>query len=427
MHAISTAVISPRASPHPNWAPIEDQQPAQGVSRRDTQRVHDHGRHGEPRARGTQFAQQAIHTEVMSRLRASFQFTATPSLAGLAPDQQAAQHFAAAAGQVLAPGGNGAQALRDSVELGLQDAAQQLQGLGVPPEDIFAAADALRGQLQGLISASGAQAEIAVSGRLDQKQKTKLEIVTQEGDIVKLSLRTRLTTTLSCAAVNGANGTASAVQGTTIVGSKLELSVEGNLNSEEVAAIRDVLVAVEQLAADFFSGDVAAAFAAASDLGIDGEQLASVAIKMSARQRITTTGFLSQPVAGNVPPAPQPALADPSTVAPVDASPAAPATPLPAATPEAPAAAPTGPAATLPPDAAAPAVTAVPVAAESPIGSIGRYLTQVLRGLSEDASSMNLRLKFDLLLSATQLRAAPAATATNAAIAKLEEATNALA
>jgi hypothetical protein len=429
MHAINTALIHPRA-PRSQWAEVEGRQPSHDVSRREHHRAlgsNAPGRHTP--TRGTQFAQQAIHTDVMNRLAASFTLVARPTLPGLAPDQQASQNFAAAAGQMLAAGNDGAQALQNAVELGLQEAAHHLQGLGVSAEDIAAAADALRGQLEGLISASGTQGEIAVGGRLTEKQRTKLEIITQEGDVVKLSLRTRITTTLSGAAVNGSNGTAAAAQGTTIVGNKLELSVEGNLNAEEAAAIRHVLMNVEEMAEDFFAGDLQAAFAAASDLGIDGEQLASVAIKMSSRQRMTATGFLTQPL---LPPTvPQPVVAAPSNVPSVDASATVTTIPQTAATPVAAPALPE-PQASAGPTPSAPATAPTPEspAAESPVISIGRYLTQVLRGLSTETSSMNLRLKFDLLLSATRLQAEPAAATvtapTAAAIAKLEEATNAL-
>ena len=419
MHSIDTSIFNPRH----HWGSIESSGPSGAVARADRRGDHhDVAREGAP-AQGVDFARRAVHAEVMSSIRSVFQFVAPAPIPGLAPDEQAGQTLAAAASQALAPGGQGAQALREGVESGLREASTQLQGLGLAIEDIVGAADDLRARLEGLIGGAGASGEVAVAGRIRQKQKTQLEIVTQEGDVVKLSLKTRMHATIAGAAVGTADGVSSGASVRVIAGAKLEIAVEGDLNDEETAAIRAVLLQVEELADKFFAGDTQAAFAAASQMGIDGEQLASVAIKMSFRQRIEASGFVTRPLPA---PAPETPSAPPTSSQDL---PVAEAVPSPAVA-ESPSASTPEPAA----QTTAPAVQTSPQApsTESPLAGIGRFLAEVLRAFNEASQtgqgSLDLRFKLDLLLSATRVvaQAEPSPTSATPAIEKLEQASGAL-
>ncbi|MFN0039937.1 MAG: hypothetical protein ACKVP2_10545 [Burkholderiales bacterium] len=419
MHSIDTAIFNPRH----HWGGIESSGPSGAVARADRRREHHDVASGGAPAQGVDFARRAVHAEVMSSIRSVFQFVTPVPIPGLAPAEQAGQTLAAAASQALARGEQGAQALREGMESGLQEASTQLQGLGLAIEDIVAAADDLRARLEGLIGGTSASGEIAVAGRIRQKQKTQLEIVTQEGDVVRLSLKTRMHATIAGAAVGTTDGVSSGASVRTISGAKLEISVEGNLNDEEAAAIREVLLQVEELSDKFFAGDTQAAFAAASQMGVDGEQLASVAIKMSFRQRIEASGFVTHPLPA---PAPETPSAPPTSGQDLPVAEAVPlssaAASPPASTPD-PAAQPT-----------LPGVQTLPQApsTESPLAGIGRFLAEVLRAFNEASQtgqgSLDLRFKLDLLLSVTRVvaQSEPSPTSATPAIEKLEEATSAL-
>ena len=71
---------------------------------------------------------------------------------------------------------------------------------------------------------------------------------------------------------------------------KVSLKVKGDLNSDELAAIQSIFVQSASLADEFFAGDYAAAFEAASGLEIDGQQLAKVSLRFAVRESLTYSG-----------------------------------------------------------------------------------------------------------------------------------------
>lgn len=362
-------------------------------------------------SRGTDFVRQMLHAQVLTSLRADYRISPAVPMQGLGPDESATQGLAGAASQALAPGGKGADALRESVDAGLADAASLLQALGINADDLAALAEDLRSRLESFIGAArsvraGATAResvVAAGASFTQKQKTQVEIVTQEGDTVRLSLRSRVTVAAGGVASSAADGSASSAAVSVITGGKFEISVDGNLNDEEAAAIRDVLAKVEALAEDFFAGDVQAAFAAAANLDIDGDQLASVALDLTLKQRVRAVGFASLPVAS--PPAAPTAGATP---------PAVPATPAPVVD--------TSPSALLPDSPAEAAAggdqpaDADPTLANppqtdptaSPDTTITGYLVQLLDSLRDAGNtgyaSVSWKFKLELLLAVTSAK-----------------------
>jgi hypothetical protein len=285
-----------------------------------------------------------------------------------------------------AASGTGAAAAADySQETGLAGMLQALQqSLGANT----AVADTLSarlGSLLGALADGASGAAFAADAVL--RQKTTLQFVTQEGDVVQLELRSRTALDMAGAAGSGADGVVAAGSARVIAGSHLAIHVQGNLNDEEMAAIQDVLTQVEDLAAQFYSGSVDAAFAAASALSIDGSQLAAAALDMRQSLRVHAAA-----VAVAV------AVAGPAPAAPVDAAPV-----------EA---------------AAAPAAPAAPDAVPA---TAGGYLAQALNQLGAAgaaAAQISMKLKLQLLLVATAAR--PTATA-DPAVAKLAESVQALA
>jgi hypothetical protein len=196
------------------------------------------------------------------------------SPAGAGPAPVGSSYAAGASAATVAP----------AADYGLQaKLAGILQTLQQSLDSGLAGADALLSRLTGDGGGSGA---VAFSADALLRQKTTLRFVTQEGDIVELSLRSRAELQVAGAAGAADGGSVAAGSAHVISGARLSIHVHGNLNDAELAAIRDVLGKVEDLAAQFHSGDIAAAFAAASALQIDGAQLASVALDMRQSLRI---------------------------------------------------------------------------------------------------------------------------------------------
>jgi hypothetical protein len=300
-----------------------------------------------------------------------------------------------ARGGCAASGAGAAAAVDYDREAGLAGMLQALQqSLGANT----AVADTLSARLESLLGALADGASgAAFTADAVLRQKTTLQFVTQEGDVVDLTLRTRTALDMAGAAGSGADGVVAAGSARVIAGSRLAIHVQGNLNDEEMAAIQDVLTQVEDLAAQFYAGSVDTAFAAASALNIDGSQLAAVALDMRQSLRLHAAAA----VIGS-------------------AAPAAPAAPTAAA------AAGTAPAA--PADAAPGAVVA----------TAGGYLAQALNQLGAAGAAavqVSMKLKLQLLLLATAAGPTPAAqpgtgtaagAAADPAVVKLAESVQAL-
>ena len=446
MHSIHAAHAAHRTP----WNWLESQAPGDPLAVPDATTQVDGNDPAKPNApaRGSDFVQQVIYAQVLTSLHADYRITQPVPVQGLTPADTADQGLAGAASQALAPGGKGAGALRDTVDSGLADAATQLQSLGASASDVAALAESLRSRLESFIGAAGSaqagatpqESVVAVGASVTQKQKTQLEIVTQEGDTVRLSLRSKTTVAAAGVASSSVDGTASRAAVTVISGSKFQISVDGNLNDQETAAIQDVLKKVEKLADEFFSGDVQGAFAAAADLHIDGSQLASVALDLSLKQRVRAVGFVSQPVsqpAPSVPPSGTSSQTPPPSTLPTQTTPAS----VPATSPSAavPVTVPVASGDSQQADAGStPASTPPTQPSASPDTTITDYLTRLLDSLRDAGNvgdvSVSWKLKLELLLAVTSSKGTPAsepvtaaAPATTPAVDKLGETLKALA
>lgn len=118
------------------------------------------------------------------------------------------------------------------------------------------------------------------------RQRSTIKIRTQEGDVVKLDLRRRESFSAEDVSLRGPEGSFTSTEVSVSSRSRLAFTVKGDINEKEFAAIKGVFERAESIAADFFGGDLAKAFDAASSLDYDSEQLARVSLRL--RERETT-------------------------------------------------------------------------------------------------------------------------------------------
>lgn len=79
--------------------------------------------------------------------------------------------------------------------------------------------------------------------------------------------------------------------------SRYQLTVQGDLNDDELVAIGQLLEQVNQLADEFFTGDLPTAFEYASSLGYDAEQISGFALNLT-RVEIQKASVAYQPTPG---------------------------------------------------------------------------------------------------------------------------------
>lgn len=251
------------------------------------------------------------------------------------------------------------------------------------------------------------------------KQRGALDILTKEGDRVSIRFRTKDALTTSAFQSTGADGTTTTAVGTTLISrGRLQVEVRGNLNDKELAAIGDLLTHIDDLATKFFSGDVQAAFAAASQLGVDSDQIAGFRLKLTYSQVVRAATSSTRASATTLIPATQAPTTPAAATTPEPAAPA-PATPVAAPTTTAATDAPSNPA--VPVDTAhTPDSSSTPAASTSADTSspdsarqtIASFIQDVLSKLGsvEGAGRLQFSLswKVELLVTALSIIPRPA-------------------
>ena len=139
-----------------------------------------------------------------------------------------------------------------------------------------------RGPIHG--SEDPTQASTAkVTLKHHQSSRAGLLIETQEGDVVRLRISSRDAFTLNASV----NPSGEQFEFSHASKTRVKLTVDGDLNAEELAAIQGVVDQAGALAQQFFNGETSAAFETAAALNIDGQQLANVGLRLHHREQLT--------------------------------------------------------------------------------------------------------------------------------------------
>lgn len=132
-----------------------------------------------------------------------------------------------------------------------------------------------------------AASESTFSLRYRGSARTALLIETQEGDTVRLKIKATESLKVDAARLEDGDRVVSSAQLQNRSRTSISLIVNGDLNAEELASIQSIVEQASKLASDFFSGDLNGAFKAATELDVDGQQLAKVGLKMRMKEQLT--------------------------------------------------------------------------------------------------------------------------------------------
>jgi hypothetical protein len=349
--------------------------------------------------------------------------------------------LAAAIRDKLASGEGGSEAaasMLQSIDEALEAAGAKLAERGVSQEQIDAGIARFRARLSRELNEL-APAEVektAIAAREVVREKYSLDILTAEGDKVSIRFKSVNVTEVAAAQVTREGQTATAVEANVISRGRFKVEVDGDLNDAERAAIGDLLDKVDGIANDFFGGDVQAAFAAASRVGLESDALSAFSLKLSYSRSLAMASYSNTARLGSEPapapsvPAPAPSSPDPvqaaqtsgvvaSNTTPVVESTAA--EPAPATTP-APAPGTPAPA----PGTPAPAPGTPAPDSGSASKTIGSFVKDVLARLSSvgetEYARFSMRWKVDFLMTA--ISSAATTPAEQAATGALGEALN---
>ncbi|HSC67968.1 MAG TPA: DUF5610 domain-containing protein [Cellvibrio sp.] len=107
------------------------------------------------------------------------------------------------------------------------------------------------------------------------------ELTTKEGDKVTIKAASSEGLAVEAGRAGRGNNSVSAFNGSYASSQSFSLAIEGDLSEEELGAINDLLGRVNDLASEFFEGDLDVAFDQALNMGYDAEQIGSFSLNLA--------------------------------------------------------------------------------------------------------------------------------------------------
>jgi hypothetical protein len=187
---------------------------------------------------------------------------------------------------------------RSGVEKGFAEARKILDGMGVLQGKVASDIDDTYQKIQDGFSAldqrfnpaaSTSNANVAVAAYSErftaQAETFDMQVTTRDGDRLRISIAQASANWSQSRAAASSNGNASALVASTQSGSMQigawQVSVEGELDADELGALEKLFSQVQELSNSFYAGDMAGAFDRAMALEMDGEQLASLSLNLT--------------------------------------------------------------------------------------------------------------------------------------------------
>ena len=187
---------------------------------------------------------------------------------------------------------------RSGVEKGFAEARKILDGMGVLQGKVASDIDDTYQKIQDGFSdldkrfnpdaalVEGSTNIAAYSERFAAQAETfDMEVTTRDGDRLRISIAQASANWSQSGIVASSNGNGSSVVASSQSGSlqigAWQISVEGELDDEERAALEKLFGQVQDLSNKFYAGDLSGAFDRAMALEMDGEQLASMSLRLT--------------------------------------------------------------------------------------------------------------------------------------------------
>ena len=256
-------------------------------------------------AQGT--VKQAVVNQIRITLTQHFELhQSSVVVAGATADEQAGNDLAGVVSSALnslngTPPTEAVAAVNDATNAAIKQTSQDLTPSdgSVTSMGLDTAITQIQDQLQSLFSAYLSNADAtqegnsvtAMGAKLVSNAKGMLEIHTQEGDTITLNFASK--SGVSIQNIQAGDGTAqlSSTDIQAFSKNRVSMSVQGDLNADELQAVRDLLDQVNQLAEGFFSGDMNAALSQAGGLEFYSSQLTDYSLHLALKQSFAAYGL----------------------------------------------------------------------------------------------------------------------------------------
>ena len=202
---------------------------------------------------------------------------------------------------------------RDGVEKGFAEARKILDGMGVLKGQVAGDIDDTYKRIQDGFgdldkrfgsAAPSASDKVAVAGHSERfsalAETFDLSVTTRDGDRLRISVAQASASWSQSSFAASSDGKSTSVVGSSQSGRMQiggwQVDVEGELDDDEIKALEKLFSQVQDLSDTFYAGDLAGAFDRAMALDMDGEQLASMSLRLtqtSVRQATDAYGAVA--------------------------------------------------------------------------------------------------------------------------------------
>ncbi len=202
---------------------------------------------------------------------------------------------------------------REGVEKGFAEARKILDGMGVLKGQVAGDIDDTYKRIQDGFgdldkrfgsAAPSAPDKVAVAGYSERfsalAETFDLSVTTRDGDRLRISVAQASASWSQSSFAASSDGKSTTVSGSSQSGSMRiggwQVDVEGELDDDEIKALEKLFSQVQDLSDKFYAGDLAGAFDRAMALDMDGEQLASMSLRLtqtSVRQATDAYGAVA--------------------------------------------------------------------------------------------------------------------------------------
>jgi hypothetical protein len=138
-----------------------------------------------------------------------------------------------------------------------------------------------------------ASAGLFAAARWERTDAIELQVTTAEGDIATLSFSQFSSASMAAGAVRDGGASATALAWDTASDETMDLSIVGDLNEQELAAIDALAEKLAQVAEEFFDGDLDAALSSAGQISIseDTQTLSAFSYSMRSQEVLAATAL----------------------------------------------------------------------------------------------------------------------------------------
>jgi len=191
--------------------------------------------------------------------------------------------------------------IKQGIETGFSEARDALEQLGLLHGSLKDGLDAAYAKIQKSLSKleagnppSAASITNLQGFSAQIKESAEIQIVTKQGDIVKIRLAQAASNRQSAATIEQNGITANSLRNHSESSSDFSVSIEGNLNEDEQKSLNNLLKQMEEVGQNFFNGDIGTAFDHAQKIGLDTEHLAGFSMSLSMEKSIQAVAAYQQ-------------------------------------------------------------------------------------------------------------------------------------